>query len=634
MNSSPKRTSLLEPLAGGMLVLVALLHLRRYMGINHDAALYLGQALLERWPDIFRHDLFFFHGSQGRYTLMPWLINRFFDLTTPGTVFLIGTLAGLLAFAAAAWYFLKSALLSRQRYWALLAALCLPSAYGVVSIFSYGEPFLTSRPFAEALCLLGLGCLSRKRLILGVAVVGAAGLLHPLQAVAACLVAWPWLILQDRRWLHALWLALLVILLGFSDIAPFRDLITPIDAIWLADVREFTGQLFLSTWNSADFISLAFDVFVLAFAWRRLEGQFGRWCLSALIGIAIGFTFTSIFVDWLHLKLPTELQLWRVQWLAHFIAISGFGALLFRDFGHREPARALCLAISLLLVHDASWAWLLPALLYISWDRLLGSASTSTKRTLAALFLLGMLVLFAIYAANEWLLFRMNHYHLELYPIDRRLLIYPLAALGLPLLGVCLWQRFSTRGKLLLFSLVLIPLLAFGAVRWDDRSPMALEIESHPFRPDLFGPTLASDAQVLWIGDRYPSVWLALQRADFFSIRQLAGTIFNRGTAMEARRRFDRVLTAMREDLYCQRLPSQRRASCQLDEVAMRTACNPGSTRRPDYIVLPYRQPQRAAGHWDFIDPTTGRSSITYWLYSCDQVMQDLESPARSANPP
>ena len=625
MQPDQKRTSPVDLIAGCLLAGLALFYLRRYMGINHDAALYLGQALLERWPDIFRSDLFFAHGSQGSYTALPWLVSRAFDFATPGTVFLVGTVIGLLCFAASTWFFLYTVLPSKQRYWALLGVLCLPAAYGVVRIFSYGEPFLTSRPLAEAFCLLGLGLLARKRTILGILCAGIALLLHPLQAIAASLIAWPWLVMQNRRWLHALWLVIPITLLGFTNIAPFRDLFQPIDATWLADVRGFTGQLFLGTWNVADFNVLAFDAFILTYAWRKLPTKFGAWCLSALIGLALGMSANLILVDWLNLTLPAALQLWRVHWLAHLFAMASVAALLYHDLNNREPARAFCLGLALILVQNASWPWLLFAALYVAWLRLLGTTPSLVKRTLGLTCVLGMLTLFAVYAANEWLPFRMAHYRLELYAVDRRLLVFPLLALGLPLIGVMVWERCSRAWRRVMLFLALMPLLLAGMIRWDARPPMVTSIENNPFRPNMFGPTIPRYAHVFWVGDLYPSVWLTLHRAEFFSVRQLAGAIFNRGTAVEAHQRLDRVLLAMREDLYCQQQPLKQREACQLDDEAMRIACQPGPTRRPDYMVLPYHQPQRAAGRWDFIDPATGQPAVSYWLYSCAQVMDDLD---------
>ena len=90
----PIKSRRLSLIASALLAIALILLLHRYAGIDHDAALYLGQALHTRRPDIFDQDLFFLHGSQGNYTLFPWLLGLSFDFCDPARVFLWGTLAG------------------------------------------------------------------------------------------------------------------------------------------------------------------------------------------------------------------------------------------------------------------------------------------------------------------------------------------------------------------------------------------------------------------------------------------------------------------------------------------------------------------------------------------------------------
>jgi len=616
--------------AGGMLAAAMLLYLRRYVGINHDAALYLAIALKDRWPVIFSKDLFFAHGSQGSYTLLPWLVSRLFDWASPATIFLTGSLISLLAFAGAGWFFLRSLLPPQQRYWALLGVLCLPSSYAVIRIFSYGEPFLTSRPLAEAFCLLGVGLLTRRRLLATGLCMLTAGLLHPLQALGACLVAWPWLIAQDRRWLHALWLSLPVAALAWVGVPPFSSLFQSFDPQWLAVVQEFTGQLFLTSWHVQDFNALAFDVVILALARKTLPQPMSGWCTAGLAGLALGLLATLILADGLHLVLPTALQLWRAHWLAHLLAMASIAALLYRDIQSSTLPRAFCLGLAVLLVQGPAWVWIPLALLYAFWPRLFGGQPSRIQQVIGVVCVLGMLALLAIYVANEWLPFRMAHYRLELYAIDRRLLAFPLLALGLPLLGITLWERSSVKLRMVLLLGALLPLTALGIDRWDWRPPMARLVESGHMTAALFGPEIPRQAQVFWPNDIYPTVWMGLHRAEYFSTRQIAGVVFNRATFPEARQHLDRILPIIQEDLFCQGQPQAQRERCQLDDDAMRNACQPGPTRRPDYMVLPYRQPQQSEGHWDFIDPATGKPAVSYWLYSCAQVMQDLDARPRT----
>ena len=63
MATEHRRTPILTIAAGALLGLSMILLMRRYMGINHDAVVYLGQALLRRAPAIYGQDLFFVHGG-------------------------------------------------------------------------------------------------------------------------------------------------------------------------------------------------------------------------------------------------------------------------------------------------------------------------------------------------------------------------------------------------------------------------------------------------------------------------------------------------------------------------------------------------------------------------------------------
>ena len=614
----PIESRYLSLIAGALLGLALILLLRRYGGIDHDAALYLGQTLRTRAPGIFDQDLFFLHGSQGSYTLFPWLLSLSFAWFDPSEVFQWGTLAGLLGFAAAGWYCLRALLPESQRVWAWLGVLCLPPVYGRTSIFGYGEAFLTPRPFAEALCLLGIGLLARGRWWPAAACAAVAGLLHPLQLLAALLVAWPWLVLRDRRWLHAAWLGLPVAVLAFAGVAPFDGLFQPVDTEWLQELRALNGQLFVTGWAMLDYVVLGFDMFVLASAWRTLRGSFGAWCAAALAGLAIGIAASLVLVDALHLELPAALQLWRVHWLAHWLAMAAIAALLFRDLQARNGARALCLGLAALLAWKTGWIWLPFALLYALWPAFSSRATPRIISLLGALFAVGMLVLLVAHAATEWLAFRQGGQRLDMYAFDRRMLMFPLIALGLPLLGLSAWRRSSATARWLLVAGLLCPLVAMGTMRWNIRPPIPLAIEANAAKPDLFGVVLPEDAQVFWDRVSVTGPWLVLGRADYYSPQQLSGVVFNRETIRDARRRLERVGPLIEESIACQSAPRELdRQRCRISDARIREACRRGGLPGPDYLILPYRQTQRALGSWSIVDPVTGGNAATYWLYDC-----------------
>ena len=309
--------------------------LRRYLGINHDAVVYLGQAFVRQWPNIYGNDLFFLHGgSQDHYTLFPWLIDKALRWIDPVSLFLVGALTWILFFAAAGWACIQAILPERMRYWAWLGVLCLPSSYGYTAMFGYGEQFFTPRPIAESLSLLALALAAHRRPWVALACLGIATLFHPLQAMAASVVLWFWWVMGDRRWLHAAWLGLPVIALALLEIGPLGGLWKRMDPQWLDILRDNSPQLFLTRWGAGELRTLIFDALLLAYCGRVFGRGFGKWCVAALLALAVGLLANLVFVDGLHLVLPAALQPWRVHWLAHWMAMAGLAALLHRDLSN------------------------------------------------------------------------------------------------------------------------------------------------------------------------------------------------------------------------------------------------------------------------------------------------------------
>ncbi|MFZ5607824.1 MAG: hypothetical protein ACOY4A_11545 [Pseudomonadota bacterium] len=616
----------------GMLLLI-----HRYPGVNHDGSIYFGLTLFRLRPDIFGQDLFFAFGSQGSYTLLPWLLAQLTPHAGLPALFMLGALLGLLAFAAAAWLFLRRLLPFPQRAWAWLAVITLHGMYGVIVVFTYGEPFLTGRPLAEALSLLALALLVDRRWGWAGLALGLAGALHPLQALGAGLIAWSWLVLQDRRWLHLAWLGLPVLLLGFTPIKPFADLYRVLDPGWYRDLADFTRQLFITHWYPTDWATLAFDVLLLGYAAWQCRDAFGRWCLAALIGLLLGCAASLVLADLLHLALPTALQFWRVQWLAHLLANAAVGVLLYRDLTQRAGSRASVLALAVLMANSGFlWTWIPILAMHAAWPSLAPRMTPGFRRMLVALAWLTMLGLLTYYVAEEWLPFRLAHYRFDLYAIDRRILAFPLVGMGLGLSGLWLWQHARRRWQQIGMLLLAVTALLVAALRWDARSPVARALEAQSFNPALFGTPLPERAQVFWDLPMYPAVWVVLQRADYFSPWQLAGSVFNRGTPEEGRRRLERMRPVIEEDMYCQdrSVPARERAHCRISNATLYQACRPGSTPPPDYLVLPYRQDPPALGQWRIPDPVSGGTAVTFWLYACPTILQSLSHATSTSKEP
>lgn len=619
-------TSTLTRAAGALLGITMLLLLHRYAGIASDSILYMGQALAQIYPDIFAHDLFFQYGSQSKYSLLPWVLGKFLSFSSLPALFMWGTLFSLLLFSAASWLALRELLPPRQRYWAWLGVLCLPGIYAVVHIFSYNEAFLTSRPFAESFCLLTIASLMRRRWLVSASCLSVAGLLHPLQAIAAVLVILPFLILRDRRWLHALWLGLPIMLLAWLGISPFNGLWQELDPAWYASMQH-SGHVFVSQWSLNDYKVLAFDICLLLLGWRLLPRDFSRWCIAGLIGLFLGLGASFLLVDVLHLVLPTGLQLWRVHWLAHWFAISALVAILFHHVSQRDFGRALVLVLMAQLAWgETTFGWVAMLALYLSWPLMIRPPRERLAPLLSWILAAVLAFLLFSHVSNEWKWFSASGYQLDLYPLDLRILIFPAISLGLPLLGLFLWSRSPKVGRLFLFWFALVPALAFAAHAWDARRSESLPFEITANHTDIFGPALPEGAQVLWIPENLVANWLILHRASYFSNSQLSGQMFNRETARIGNLRLNKIQPLLLSSQRCLRdTPTPELLSqCQIDSPALRAACAHGETMPPDFIVMTHHQPQRSRGRWIVVNPVTHQIANTYYLYSCDDLLHDL----------
>lgn len=624
-------------LAAALLGMAMLLLIHRYWGIDHDATLYLGQALALRNPDVYGRDLFFAFGNQGEYTAFPWLVARLMDGVPPVRLFLWGGLAGLFTFAAASWYCLRTLLPEGRRYWSWLAVLCLPTFYGRTVIFSYAEPFFTPRPLAEACGLLAVALAARGRMAWALGCIAAAGLLHPLQAIAALLVLWPWAVLRDRRWLHALWLAIPVALAAWLGIKPFDGLLRVMDPQWVTELRGITGQLFLTGWPQFDYQYLAFDAAVLWWAWRTQKNGFGHWCLAALAGLGLGTAASLVLVDELHLVLPTSLQLWRVHWLAHFLAMAALGLALLGDFEARQWPRALLLALTGLLAWGTlPWAWVPFALLYAAWPKACMYMRPHVRALLGAVAGIALGLLLVQDIAMEWIPFRLAGERLDLFAIDRRLLAFPLLALGLPLLGLYAWRRGGHRARIVLVSCGLLPLAALAALRWDIRTPQRLTVEVHAHDPALFGVTLPLHARVYWHDMSLVATWLALERADYYDPQQLSGIAFNPGTIAEARRRISQISPLLDVLNTCKQAPrGSGYSTCHIPDSVLAHACMKNEAAPPDYIILPVHLPFLRMGSWRQSNTAHPELLVDWSLYSCSSLSSELQAhqPRQTAQP-
>lgn len=623
----------LEVIAVVLSGLALTLLLKRYAGINHDAVLYLGEGFLRRWPTIFSQDLAFIHGSgQGRFTLFPYLLDLALQQWNAASIFMWGALASILLFAIASAFAVRALSEPGTRFWAWLGVTCLPATYGYGAMFKYNEPFLTARPLAESLCLVTIGLVASRRHAMAAVSLVAAGLLHPLQAIAIIPALWCYAVWLDRRWLHLSWIGLALLALAW----PLRsslplDPFLVIDDAWLAILKDNTGQLFLGNWGADSFNAVLLDMVVLGYAATRTRAPLSTLGAAACAGLLLALAASYFLVDVFHRALPAGLQLWRTHWIAHWLAMATLAILAWQDVRTRDVPRAMLLVLVLLLTRNvAGYAWIALMGFYIAWPTLVTNGSAARlKPLLGWLFGIGIATLFASYVLLEWDRFRVAHYRFDLYAFDRRLLLFPLVPFGLSVLGYVLWKHLGRRARWGVIALVLLPLVGISALRWDARPPVVMTIERKANTPGIFGVDLPEDAQVYWAQHGVLGAWLVLNRASYYSPHQIAGQIFSRDLSFDADRRAERLTPLILDDMACEdrSRPLAEREHCRISDDGLRHACAPGSGGGPDYLVLPYRQAQPALGNWSITDPATREAAVTWHLYSCADLRRALSVP-------
>jgi len=609
--------------AGALLCLALLLYLRPYGGIRHDSILYLGQALLAWKPEQFGQDLFFAYGSQAQYTIFPqliaWLLTRF----NPPDLFLALTLLGRFFFLLASFILIRQLLPEKHHFWALPALLIMPPQYGGFMILSYGEAFLTGRTFAEPLVLLALAAFLQRRWAVALALWLLAALIHPLQALPVLLLAWFWFVRTNWRWLYLLAPLIIAVILGFSGITPFTKITAQFDPEWYEWVSGANRMVFITQWHLGDWCRLLIDLFLV---WQVRESTTGRLrnlCSLLLLGTVTACALSALLADVLKMSLPAGLQIWRIQWLLHWLAVASLPFLLYELYlsGKPERLRLFLLitiaSLSAMVVESVSpWAILILIALFILWPKIHKSVSP----TLVRLLMVG-LVLTLAFAAAKHVFFTIRNYislnaDWDQYHIDLAILSHQLLVGGLVTIGLWFWQKTEKKGHTVIVFL-LAAWVVVAAWNWDRRNNWALSFEAVDFNTSVFGVELRPGAQVFW-EDELLAPWLVLNRPSYFSTPQSAGFLFNRETGREAHVRQEIMQRLEFQTTLCNVMNgiSKSNDTCMIDDDLVEQTCKQAEGQL-DYLVLRNKLKRGILGSWHrpFLDEN--KRPVTYYLYQC-----------------
>lgn len=594
---------------------------RPYLGVRHDGVLYLGQVLQQLHPGLLDRDFFFAFGSQDRFSFFSAVLaagQRAFGLATTQLVVLLACHAALLV--AAAWL-VRSLPNPAQRWLGLVALGVMSHYYGGFGIFSFAENFVTARTLAEPLALLSLALWMAGQRVWAVLLWAGAAAAHPLVALPVAAIVWCLQVQHDRRWLWLAAAAPLLFVPAVMGIAPFSGLLTVLDEAWLEPVQEMSPHLFISRWQVADAMVLLMDVAVLVAVSRSLGPHLAALARATLLALAGLFLVSWLGADMLHNQLIAALQLWRVQWVAHLLALLLLPAVLWRLWSPRPADRLHAAAVALAACAINGWwesSWVLVAVAAGTlWLRRSGrDIDPRIARLALAGMALGLVGLSAALASRTLLAMNASMVDIDPALVAWALVRVPAASLGLAACLLWMWPRGQQRAAA---CVIVAVLLAWACLAWDRRSEWTRQIEQAQPGDHPFAARIPPGAQVYW-ADELAATWAWLGRPSYFSHPQGAGMVFHRGTAVEFSRRHEPLKTLLMQAELCNILGAVTRDAdagqeCVPDQEVLDEICR--HPAGPDFMILPYDERRGVVASWPF--ERAGKTR-TLHLYDCKHL--------------
>jgi hypothetical protein len=334
-------------------ILLATLNSAGYRYGASDLAFYVPAALVRLNPSLFPRDWPLI-ASQARLTTIDEVIAALVRLTGASLPVLLGVLycASLALLAAAAWQLGCRLYRTRWATLALLAAMTLRHAIsrsGTNTLEGYFHP----RQFAFALGALALAGFLRGNRAVAVALVLAAGLLHPTTALWFAIWVAVAVAVEDRHTRVPLALAAAIATvasLWLLTSGPLAGRLAVMDPEWLATLTT-KDYLFPLEWPlDVWFVNLAYaPIIVAVYRSRRAAGVLAAGetglvigCLSLLLVFAAALPLNAA-----RIALAVQLQTPRIFWMLDLMAtMYAVWALAERATPGASRARATALIIT------------------------------------------------------------------------------------------------------------------------------------------------------------------------------------------------------------------------------------------------------------------------------------------------
>lgn len=613
--------------ATGLLLCIALyLWVRPYHGIRHDGLLYLGQTFMQSDPQGLVHDMFFAFGSQDSYSVVSWFLSLVYQASGVASGQFLVLLIAQVALLAAAYRWMARYVDPRELWVGFVLLIVMQRLYGGFAIFAFGERFVTARTFAEPLLLWSFVLVAERRWAWAAGTWSLGALAHPLMAIPVLAIVWVRGVMADRRVVWLLLGILPLLALGYFDVAPFSGLMRSYDVEWLRLIEKVNRQVLVAHWGTVDHMSLLTDCLVLATAHHYLPFRKPWW--AAVVMVSGLLTMASLLLgDLAKNQLIIQLQLWRVHWIAHLLALLCLPAVFMALWRLQCSARVAAWALVASVIgansrSDDMW----PALIWAALWLLGGVRAWVPSRP--ALWKLGTAVSIAmvLIGSLQGLLVNLDALPgatlrtLGMQPALWILLVASIPVVTLPVTAVLLHGVVKLRRfYFLLLLLAVAGWAALGAREWDRRSDWTRYIETHAFTPHPWQGLIPIDAQVYWHPTSLPT-WALLRRASYVSYEQGAGLLFNRGTAMTYKARSGALEKLAFQERICKLLvvlPGEAQESlneCFPTDDLVRSVCK--APQAPDFVIFNKRLSRAWLAEWTPTD-VNGKPIQSVHLHGC-----------------
>ncbi len=612
-----------------ILALIALILLTRpYTGIRHDSILYFGQAFSEIYPEEFKEDIFFKYGSQASFTLSHQIIVLLLKRFSPEIVSITLVILGQVAFWVASIFAAKRILENKNiSLISVIFVVSMPGIYGAFNIFSYAEPFYTGRTFSEPAVLIAIACAISGAWYVSAAFLFLACIMHPLIAAPALIFLWIWGCFVNRKFLC---LILVVPIFGACLYLLAPDLSSKIfqryDDDWWSWIQEANKNVFLKNWPIQTWAQLFIDVSILVIAIRRKIFSSDILGKSVLIAGVICFVTSFIFSDIFKFVYAAGLQLWRIHWILHWMALIVTPSILLMHWEQRKNPGGLIkgfLILSVVLLgaptgaYTSSLAAIFIIPLYFIWDNIKISDFISKLIVVVisvALFLNFSRFGFDFYARN------INSDN-QLVDIFLGVLLYPIV---ISFFSVLLFLIYIRNNKVAQSSIILlitfISLLGIfvGLQHWDRRNEFTNFVEKNGnSNINPFHVNFEKGKQVYW-DHSLLAPWVLLNRASYWSDFQAAGLLFNRGTAEAGYERSQKFKKINFQTQLCNimNMASNSQNTCIPDAELVIELCQ-NSNNLLRYMVFGQHLNLHSVSSWV---SSAYNKEIEYYLYDCNNL--------------